>query len=111
MSSYTQEMYAEFVKRKETFAEIYNQDTNAGIEHLTGLNEKSAAWRYSKIHGAVELMGGWANCSYWIINHASNYFRTCEKLVLLTQKYGRNLPKEMRQDFNEELERILKDLK
>lgn len=107
--SYCNQQFALYNERKKTFHDIYNRDTNEGIKHLTGLDEQLCAYRYAKIHGAVELMGGWANCSHWIQNHANNYFNTCENILGLAKKYSHKLSKEDRLKFNEELKKMLEE--
>ncbi len=109
MSGFTEERFKDYQERMKTFPEKYNVDKEAAFKHVTGYGADHCAWRYVKIHGAVEMMGGWANCSYWIQNHANNYFMTCEKLVKLLEKVGRHLPKEQREGFKAELLQILKD--
>ena len=81
MSDTTRQWYNEWKANLSSFAEIYNKDTNEGIKHLChGTDEQQAAWRYSKIHGAVMLMGGMANFEYWVNRHAEEYFCLAEKL-------------------------------
>jgi len=108
MSSYTQEQYDHYKDRMKEFSEKYNQDTGKAVEFVTGFDEKHCAYRYVKIHGAVELMGGWANCSYWMQNHAANYFQTCEKLaLLLNQTINQVKDKSEREKLKKKMEGIL----
>lgn len=109
MSTYTQNEFRLYQERMKDFSTIYNQDTDKAVKHVIGFDEKHAAYRYVRVHGAVELMGGWANFSYWIQNHASNYFRTCEKLETLANRLINQLPKNRREEAREQLSRILKD--
>lgn len=81
MSDVCRQWYNEWKERSSSFAEIYNKDTNEGIKHLChGTDQQQAAWRYSRIHGAVMLMGGMANFEYWVNRHAEEYFSLAEKL-------------------------------
>jgi hypothetical protein len=106
---YAEERYKEYQERMKNFSEIYNKDTNEGVKHVTGFDSQHCAYRYTKIHGAVEMMGGWANCAYWMQNHAANYFRTCEKLEKLLRQTIQQLPKEERKVRVEELDKVLKN--
>lgn len=108
---YTEDCYKDYLKRMETFSERYNKNSNEAVEHATaGFNEKSCARRYVEIHGAVVLMGGWANCSYWIRNHARNYFETCSKLEkLVNQAINHVKDKDDREKLKEKLLCILRE--
>lgn len=46
----------------------------------SGFGESSEAWRYRKIHHAVDQMGGFANFSEWVNYHAKEYFCTVQNL-------------------------------
>ncbi len=82
-SEYCEKNYKRYIakyKDKETWSKIYNEDRDAGCKHLTGFGQNQCAWRYLELHGTVELMGGFANASYWITRHAASYFNLCEEI-------------------------------
>lgn len=50
-------------------------------KHGTGLSISQNSYRYSQIDKAVDQMGGFANFSVWVNEHAKDYFMSLDKAL------------------------------
>lgn len=50
------------------------------LDKRTGYEMHHQAWRYSKLHDAVDKMGGFANFKHWVINKAANCKKSWDAL-------------------------------
>lgn len=75
--------YDEVMKERDALKSQLSACEGELKTNQTGFEEKSEAWRYRKIHAAVEQMGGFANFESWVNEHAKDYFESLEKSIIL----------------------------
>jgi len=105
MSDYCKEQYNKYKKRMETFSDIYNNDMEKGIKHATCTESHHCAYRYAKIHGVVERMGGWANFSSYVNDCAKTDYLVFEELAVENvelKKENDRLSRMVKNKFNNE---------
>ena len=73
--------YLDYKKRLAENINLYNNDQKEEFfQKVTGYDMDHCAWRYSKIHGAVERMGGFANFRHYVNECAETDYLAFEKL-------------------------------
>lgn len=72
--------YENWKKKYEEHIELWNTDKEECCKKITGYDTTHAAYRYMKIDGAVNRMGGWANFSDYVNRCADDDYMTFKKL-------------------------------
>lgn len=88
------EVKGRFVSREEYDILAERLDKGFG----SGLSTTAEAYRYAQIHKAVEDMGGFANFSAWVTEHAKDYFMSLEQaLSVIDVLVNSTSPEKLRQ--------------
>lgn len=80
MSNVCKKWYENYKKKHEQFIYLWNSDKEECCKKITGYDVGHCAWRYLKIHGAVDRMGGFANFSSYSNKSAESDYLHLEKL-------------------------------
>lgn len=88
MSDVCKQWYQDYKKKYEANVNLYNkEDTQEEFfKNVTGYGKNHCAWRYVRIHGAVERMGGMANFAHYVNTCAEEDYKAFRNLEARLKK-------------------------
>lgn len=83
MSDICKQWYKDYQKKYKDNVDLFNKEDaqDQFFVNVTGFNKQHCAWRYARIHGAVERMGGMANFSHYVNTCAEEDYKAFKNLT------------------------------